>query len=167
MKSVVGPRLQESWNRFTRLSGLNSRLGFLLDTKYLLCNESVNNKSLDEECISLSRFYCSDLYSIELYDESCDCSMLARSGVNTILHTALELLTFIAESSPESLQQGTLRLCRGVHVFFFPNHSVALQIILTVCVSRQLWTFIHQTEVRFDTFAVFYWARSPWRLSCA
>ena len=119
MKSVVGPRLQESWNRFTRLSGLNSRLGFLLDTKYLLCNESVNNKSLDEECISLSRFYCSDLYSIELYDESCDCSMLARSGVNTILHTALELLTFIAESSPESLQQGTLRLCRGVHVFFF------------------------------------------------
>jgi len=56
MKSVVDRRLQGIGNRFTRLSGLNTRFGFVLDTEPLLGNKSVDNKSLEEECVSLNRF---------------------------------------------------------------------------------------------------------------
>lgn len=118
MKSVLDRLQQEICTRFTRLSDLNFKFGFLLDVENLLNKDNVDN-DLEKNCKNLGEFYNTDFNGIELFIEICDCKMLLRSRKEIEPKTPLEFLTFIISYGED----------------VFPNLRVALQILLTISVS--------------------------------
>jgi len=66
-----------------------------LVTVCFLGDENVDNKTVDEEFISLSRFYVPIYMVLKSTTRFYDDRMLTQSRVDTESHTALELLNFM------------------------------------------------------------------------
>lgn len=119
MKSILDRLQQEICTRFTRLSDLNFKFGFVLDVENVLNKDRVDN-DLEKNCKNLGEFYNTDFNGIELFTEICHCKILLRSRKEIEPKTPLEFLIFIISSYGEDV---------------FPNLRVALQILLTISVS--------------------------------
>lgn len=117
MFAVIERFTQEMDQRFTRLTDLDRKFGFLLDTRRLLY-ESYDE--LQADCASFGRFYKSDVDGKELYGEIQDCKRLPNTRPQKQVSKPEELLNFIIQYGDESV---------------FPNLRVAIQILLTVAVS--------------------------------
>ena len=103
--------------RFTRLSSLDEKFGFMLDITFLI--ENVNSQVLLEKCMTLSNFYSSDIDGEELYRYIYDGVILLKSRSDVSVQDPLDILSFIT--------------CYGDDVF--QNLLVALQILLTIACS--------------------------------
>lgn len=118
LKGTIDRMHTEMGERFIRLRNLDSKFGFLLDTKELLTTS--NEADIKERCIDVANFYDTDLDGLELFSEIVDCRMLLKTRVDVTITTPQELLCFIVQYGDESV---------------FPNLRVGLQILLTIAVS--------------------------------
>lgn len=118
MNSVLDRLQQEISRRFLRLKDLNTKFGFLLDTKTLLSSKT-DVDALRKNCSDFGQFYDTDINGQDLFAEIADCKMLLRTRNEVQPETPLSLLNFI--------------VLYGEDVF--PNLRISLQILLTIAVS--------------------------------
>lgn len=116
MKSMMDKIHTELGNTFMSLQKLDSTCGFLLDVKELLC--TTNKDSLKQRCISMGRFYDTDLDGLEMFTEIMHCQMLLKTRADQ-------------PSTPEDLLFFIMQYGNDV----FPNLRVGLQLLLTVATS--------------------------------
>jgi hypothetical protein len=93
MKSILDRLQQEITTRFTRLRDLDSKFGFLLDIENLLKSEDLNTLCI--HCMDLGNFYDTDVDGGGLYTDICDCKMLLKTRRDLLLHSPLQLISFM------------------------------------------------------------------------
>ncbi|XP_048369075.1 uncharacterized protein LOC125442021 [Sphaerodactylus townsendi] len=117
MKAALDHLHRELNERSTRLHGLDTNFGFLLDVGKLCYGTDVQD--LEEKCVNLGNVYSSDVDGQKLYQEILDCRMLLSGRDELRLSSPEQLLEFI-QFGDEST---------------FLNLAVATQILLIIGVS--------------------------------
>jgi hypothetical protein len=117
MKSVIDRLIQEITTRFGRLKTLDEKFGFLFDINKLFASDTSDD--IRQHCATLADFYETDIDGTELFAEISDCNMLLKSRPDAAPRSPLALLLFIISYGND----------------IFPNLRIALQIMLTICVS--------------------------------
>jgi hypothetical protein len=93
------------------------KFGFLFDINKLFASDTSDD--IRQHCATLADFYETDIDGTELFAEISDCNMLLKSRPDAAPRSPLALLLFIISYGND----------------IFPNLRIALQIMLTICVS--------------------------------
>jgi hypothetical protein len=130
LNSILDRLVSEMTDRFSRLRDLNTKFGFLLDTKSLLLQHEVPDEAGDKDgelrsqCLHFGETYSSDVNGNELLQEVFDCRLLIKQRQQ-------KGSDFKQPTTPEELVKFIISYGDDV----FPNMKIALQMLLTVSVS--------------------------------
>jgi hypothetical protein len=130
LNSILDRLVSEMTDRFSRLRDLNTKFGFLLDTKSLLLQHEVPDDAGDKDgelrsqCLHFGETYSSDVNGNELLQEVFDCRLLIKQRQQ-------KGSDFKQPTTPEELVKFIVSYGDDI----FPNMKIALQMLLTVSVS--------------------------------
>lgn len=103
LKGTIDRMRTEMGKRFVKLRNLDSKFGFLLDTKGLL--DASDKTNIKERCIAIGSFYDTDLDGLELFNEIVDCNMLLKTRDDVTITTPQELFHFIVQYGDDNVFQ--------------------------------------------------------------